>query len=490
MALQSRLQVWLTAAALALVAPNLALAFLNNGRWTTTAFDGPTDPIGRPITLTWSIVPDGTMLSFVGKPSNLVSFFDGIYVGGSGKPLVEKPWFPIVQSCFNRWGEVSGITYVYEPADDGQTHGTLSGVLGLRGDIRLGGAEIAVGGSLAEAGFIPFADITIDTIELNYYQNLGGAFPNINLRTTLMHEIGHTLGLGHASSNNANFLMEGFSQTNFDGPQIDDIRGAHFLYGDHYEKTNGGLGNETFANATPLGTIRVGQGMLLGDQGGTGTVVLSTETDFVSIANSSDVDVFSFSIDRPSIVDIVLTPIGATYHERGTVNTSTVSNLSLELYMANGGTPLLLQSANFSDVGLAESLLDFELRSAGTYFARITGSADDVQLYQLMLSVDEQFLLGDFNDDGRVDSADFTLWRDHLGDVDESAILNRGDGLAGIGLGDLSVWKSHFGDALVQGGSSAQNVPEPGALTTVFSLLLGLRLIAERSARRSRQGGD
>lgn len=472
-----RFGVWGIAIALCFLAPASALAYLNNGRWASTATDFVTNPTGRPVTLTWSIVPDGTNISHLGKPSSLISVFDSIFPGSVGVPLLEKPWFSLIQQSFNRWNEVSGVKYVYEPADDGVAHGTSVGLLGVRGDIRLGGASIdGTGGTnntLATASLIPIADITIDTADTAYFSAAGGFAPYINLRTTLMHEIGHTLGLGHSSSNNRTFLMEGVlpAQITFDGPQIDDIRGAHFLYGDAYEKANAGAGNDTFGNATSLGTIGAGQSALLGEQGGPDSVVLASETDFLSISNANDVDTYSFSIDHPSVVDLVLTPIGDTYHERGTINTSTVSDLKLELYAAGNPTPQLLESVNLNGVGQAESLIDLTLATAGTYYARVSGNADAAQLYQLLVDVNEQFVPGDFNNDHLVDAADFTYWRDHLGDADESAILNRGDGLNGVDQGDFAIWRAHFGETLELGGFGAQSVPEPASIPSIFTLI-------------------
>lgn len=475
MSFLSRFGVWYMALGLAFVAPSFAGAYLSNGRWNSTATNLVTNPTGRPVTLTWSIVPDGTQISHLSKPSNLISVFDGLFPGSVGVPLVEKPWFALVQQSFNRWNEVSGVTFVYEPSDDGTVHGAFLGSLGIRGDVRLAGASVdGAGSTLAEAGFIPNADITIDTADAAHFSAPGGFAPYINLRSTMMHEIGHTLGLGHSSSNNAAFLMEAALQTLFDGPQIDDIRGAHHLYGDFREKSNNGTGNDTFATATPLGTISSGRSVLVGQHGGTGTGVLAGETDFLSISNSNDVDVFSFSIEYPSLVSLVLTPVGATYHERGTIDASALSNLSLDLYSNVGGAPKLLESVNLHGIGQSESLLDFNLHVSGTYYARVSGNADAVQLYQLLVEVNEQFIPGDFNADGLVDAADFTRWRDHLGDGDESAILNRGDGLNGVDEADLPVWRAHFGQSLDIGTGAVQSVPEPSQMASFIFLFASL----------------
>jgi serralysin len=455
---------------------SVSLAYLSNGRWLTTATDGPTDPAGRPITLTWSIVPDGTLISHLGTSSNLVSVFDSLFSGSSEMPLDEKPWYLLMKQCFDRWSDLSGLTFVPEPADDGiagHPQGDLSspGLLGARGDVRLGGAFIdGPSGTFAETGFIPNADITIDTGDTAYYGSAGGTFPYINLRTTLMHEIGHSLGLGHSNPESpAAFLMQGFPQTAFDGPQFDDIRGAHYLYGDVYEKSNAGTGNESLATATPLGLVADGQSVTLGEDATTGTVVLSNETDFVSISNSADVDFFSFSTEGPALVDVVLTPVGPTYRERFppgaymNVVSSAMGDLSLELYTSQQGDPVLLSSQNLNPIGQPESILDFRLDEPGTYFVRVTGSADAVQFYTLAIGVAAQPLWGDFNDDGQVDASDYTVWRNNLGASDDSAILNRGDSVAGIDAGDYEIWKTHFGELASLGGFAGGEVPEPSA---------------------------
>jgi hypothetical protein len=60
---------------------------------------------------------------------------------------------------------------------------------------------------------------------------------------------------------------------------------------------------------------------------------------------------------------------------------------------------------------------------------------------------------GDFNFDGRVNAADYTVWR------------NRGGSLA-----DYQLWKTNFGRTL--SGSGAASVPEPGSLVLSFFAVL------------------
>lgn len=81
---------------------------------------------------------------------------------------------------------------------------------------------------------------------------------------------------------------------------------------------------------------------------------------------------------------------------------------------------------------------------------------------------------GDYNDDGMVDAADYTLWRDNLGG-DGSALANRGSGIAGpVGADDYAVWKANFGQsaASLRAGSSPtpSAVPEPASAVLLLAL--------------------
>ena len=78
-------------------------------------------------------------------------------------------------------------------------------------------------------------------------------------------------------------------------------------------------------------------------------------------------------------------------------------------------------------------------------------------------------LTGDFNGDGRVDSADYTLWRDSLGSTSNLAADANLNGV--VDQGDYALWKKNFG-AVGGAGAGARSlsaVPEPGALVLVFA---------------------
>jgi Electron transfer DM13 len=76
-------------------------------------------------------------------------------------------------------------------------------------------------------------------------------------------------------------------------------------------------------------------------------------------------------------------------------------------------------------------------------------------------------LFGDYNDDGVVDAADYTEWRDAV-DAGSSSLAN--DPTSGtVDETDFTYWRDHFGEssgsgAAAAGSQSASPVPEPATL--------------------------
>lgn len=92
-------------------------------------------------------------------------------------------------------------------------------------------------------------------------------------------------------------------------------------------------------------------------------------------------------------------------------------------------------------------------------------------------------LAGDFNDDGEVDAADYTLWRDALGGP-ESLINYAGDGSGTVDPGDYQVWKAQYGFTDAGTASASAVVPEPAAW---LMLLAPSMVFAGTRRRRTRQ---
>jgi sialidase-1 len=95
-------------------------------------------------------------------------------------------------------------------------------------------------------------------------------------------------------------------------------------------------------------------------------------------------------------------------------------------------------------------------------------------------------ILGDYNLDGRVDAADYTVWRDTLGSNLSLAADGNGNGI--VDSGDFDVWKSGFGDGSGSGaGGSTSVVPEPTTAMLFLAAAVAVRIRSRKFAagRRS-----
>jgi VCBS repeat-containing protein len=347
----------------------------SGGRWTNPV-GGPSPNFGDVATVTWSIVPDGTLVGTNQSPSNFVSFMDGIYGGGVG-PISGRPWFPIVQRAYDSWASISGLSFVYESFDDGAPQGgTNRGIQGVRGDVRIGGAAVDGDFGILAFNFFPNnggnagfdGDMVIDTSDSFYGLNSDGpSGENRGLFNVLTHEAGHGIGLGHVDPVNETKLMEPFISFQFLGPQHDDTLGAQTLYGDDYES------NDASTTATALGMVRNG----------------SRVVPLLSMDNNADRDFLSFDAPSSGRLTLAVSPVGFTYlvaptgGSVGPTDSLRYSDLSFQLLGSDGQT--VLAQVNNGGLGVAEILTDFEIRSPGRYYIRVDGTLDVVQLYNFSM---------------------------------------------------------------------------------------------------------
>ena len=372
--------------------------FSDTDRWSSTTTNGSGLTQGQPTTLTWGIVLDGATIEpqITGESSatsSLIAFFDSLsaylpVTGGSD--LTQRNWYPIFSNSFDRIAALSGVDFVDQAITTSQTIPTTGGSASTP-DILIGGHSIdgQSGGNILAYNFFPnVGDMVIDTDNLTFFNDT--SLNSVGPRNVIMHEAGHGLGLSHVESSDANFLMEPFITTAFDGPQLDDILALQRGYGDVLEKSGG---NDTSVTATNLGTITSGSTVSRGTLGST-TVVAASATDFVSIDDESDVDFFKFTVTAASTVTLTLTPRGTTYMQgpqtdpatpQTSFNSAAQSDLTLMLD-TNGTSPLT--TANATGLGGIEAISNFYVGAAGTYFARITGATTDkIQLYGLDVAV-------------------------------------------------------------------------------------------------------
>ena len=81
-------------------------------------------------------------------------------------------------------------------------------------------------------------------------------------------------------------------------------------------------------------------------------------------------------------------------------------------------------------------------------------------------------LPGDYNNNGAVDAADYTVWRNTHGQSTTAGAGADGDRDSQVGESDFFIWKSYYGAVRISSSNAAggeQSVPEPTALT-LFAL--------------------
>jgi hypothetical protein len=137
----------------------------------------------------------------------------------------------------------------------------------------------------------------------------------------------------------------------------------------------------------------------------------------------------------------------------------------------------------WTQVGLTytATAADHGKRIGLAFWANEFGAVDDVALTSEVVGVP-----GDYNGNNIVDAADFTVWRDHLGQTYQ--LQNEGDSVSPgeVMQDDFTFWKSQFGMGSGAGSGSlgAGAVPEPPTVLLGTLAVGGLGLAASRRRRR------
>ena len=282
------------------------------------------------------------------------------------------------------------------------------GVLGVRGDVRIG--AVPIDGNFNILAFNDFpndGDMVFDSGD-NFFNFTGGN--SIRLRNVIAHEHGHGLGMLHVCPQNNTKLMEPSATTAFDGPQTDDILNGQRHYGDPLE-VNGDI-NE------------------LGEPGFPGLLITN-----LSIDDNADLDFYAVDLPVPTTLFVNVSPTGGSYlsgtqtqacNNGSTFNADSIHDLSLAVLEDNFITEVA--SSDSSPAGGTE-FISVDVLTPGTYYIRVQGDAtNNVQGYQLTVSTIDLPMMGCNEADlaepfGTLDFSDVVAFLGAFGAMDASADL-------------------------------------------------------------------
>lgn len=165
--------------------------------------------------------------------------------------------------------------------------------------------------------------------------------------------------------------------------------------------------------------------------------------------------------------------IGNNYTGQGTATVDGGSWTSGQLIVGNNGTGTLkvLNHGHLDWTGSRSGTFSF--LGLPTLGGTLTWDTSQLYTTGVISVVGPAAIPGDYNGNGIVDAADYTVWRDTLGSTDD--LRANGDDIGGsagvVDQADYLVWKTNFGAHSGSGAGATAAVPEPHS---VLLLCIGL----------------
>jgi autotransporter-associated beta strand protein len=472
------------------------------GHWTISAWVKTTTPGGSLLTkgdgIGWSegntifYLGDGAAGGSGGIPS-AVRWGGGFFQGASRSAAVNNnEWHHV--TYINNGGDyklyVDGVAQPLSPGNEGFANADIGSFvrLGVSTNTFPGDGTVNFNGLLDDVHFYSHALSAAKVEALYQATNTFAPLPsatNVTIASgatldvnNVSQQIGSLSGRGGAVTLGSGRLIVSSSADSHFGGTISGAGGSLVKQGAG-TLTLGGANNYTGTTTVSAGTLRVDGGIDAastvtvsgGTLAGTGTVAgLVTVNGGAHIAPGASIeslDVGSLTLAAGSILDFELNTVGGV-DLSDLINVTNTNGLTVNCGILN------LTNAG-SMTGGTYTLID--------YLGAISGSVSNIVLgvvsggfnYSLVnntlatsidLLVSPQ-LLGDYNNDGQVNAADYTVWRNYVGQP-AGTLLNDNTGVA-IGSQQFALWKSNYGN--VPGGGSvleSEAVPEPAGLALVM----------------------
>lgn len=239
------------------------------------------------------------------------------------------------------------------------------------------------------------------------------------------------------------------------------------------------LVNNTAGSGTGSGAVTVQNGGTLGGDGSIGgSLTVNAGGVLAPGSSAGSLEVGGNYTSSAGVLEIELAGAGAGQFDELLVSGAASLDGTLDVELVGGFSPALndmfpIISATGGVSGVFDTLAgELPALNGGLAWEIVYGTHD------VVLSVVEASVNGDYNRDGNVDAADYVVWRKTFGQMG-SGLPADGDSDDEIGSGDYDVWQRDFGASAGSGAAGA--VPEPAALTLLATCLI---LLSRRAARR------
>jgi T5SS/PEP-CTERM-associated repeat protein len=231
------------------------------------------------------------------------------------------------------------------------------------------------------------------------------------------------------------------------------------------------------------GTLKLHPGGTLKGDGGTITGFVAN-SGVVAPGNSAGVLTIegNFTQEAAGTLQIELGGPGPSDQDKLTVNGAVILAGTLDVSLIDGFIPIAGNSFDVLDWTILSGT--FDTLNLPTLDPGLMWNASQLYTAGALLVA----IAGDYNANGFVDAADYTVWRNSLNENGVTLAAD-GNGDNTIDNLDFEVWKLHYGESVAGAMQSNQNfnVPEPSAVV-LFVVAAILNLVGVRSGRRCDRG--